>query len=441
MKISLAPAVPYDMKRLILTGFAAVLFGVLGFLCWAILTPLDSAVVAQGTVQVVSQNKQVQHLEGGIVEQIYAQEDQLVKAGDLLLSLDSTFAGSEHQRLIMKTYELKVRASLLKAQRALQNTIVFPDGDYMGLEDEWRENQHLTAQQLFDLTRGNLQSKLSISDKRLRQLQEQLRGLDKEYVAKMQQLGFMDEEIASWKQMVEKKLANKLRFLEIQSEAAELRGVIAKIEAQKAEVQVKVSEVELEKLSAQQLYQEQAAKELRDIQFSLEDTSGSLATSKNVLGRVEIRAPVDGRITGLNVHTIGAVVKPGETLMEIVPNKDSLIVETRVNPTDIDQVFQGMTARIRVSSFKRHELPEIEGIVESVSADAFEEERSQAQYYIARVSISKFILQEMDDPSIDMSSIQPGMPTEVMIITGSSTPAQYLTEPILNAFNRAWRDG
>ncbi|KZY59308.1 hypothetical protein A3742_12725 [Oleiphilus sp. HI0071] len=442
MKIIPAPPVKYDLNKLNLVGFATLLFGLGGFLLWAVLTPLNSAVVAQGSIQVLSQNKQIQHLEGGIVEQIFVQENQEVQAGDVLLRLDQTFAGAEHQRQLMQSYELEIREAILLAKRDMEQSVNLPNISDERLPEGWLADQSATAERLYGLALNNLESEIAIADKRLSQLKQQSLGLERERQAKVAQLGFMEDEIESWKGMVEKKLANKLRFLEIQSEAAELRGIIAKTEAQQAEVQVKIGEVELERLQAQQRFQEQAATELRDIQFSLKDIREQLATSANILRRVDIRAPVDGTVTGLKVQTLGAVVRPGDLIMEVVPVRETLIVESRISPTDVDKVYKGMNARVRLSSFKQHEMPELEGLVESISADVFEDERAQTQYYVARIELHGFIGNDHEqlDSKGGLQTIQPGMPTEVMIITGNSTPAQYLMEPLLNSFNRAWRD-
>jgi HlyD family type I secretion membrane fusion protein len=442
MKIIPAPPVEYDLSKLNLVGFLTLAIGVGGFLLWSLLTPLNSAVVAQGSIQVLSQNKQIQHLEGGIVEEIFVHENQEVSAGEVLLRLDQTFAGAEHHRLLMQMYELEIREALLLAKRDMKSEFDLPEISDERLPEGWLDDQSSTAVRLYNLALNNLQSELAIADKRLSQLKQQARGLERERQAKVSQLGFMEDEIESWKGMVEKKLANKLRFLEIQSEAAELRGIIAKTEAQQAEVQVKIGEVELERLQAQQQFQEQAATELRDIQFSLKDVREQLATSANILRRVDIRAPVDGTVTGLKVQTLGAVVKPGDLIMEIVPVRETLIVESRISPTDVDKVYKGMDARVRLASFKQHEMPELLGLVESVSADVFEDERAQTQYYVARIALNGVVGEDAEqaDQSIGMQKIQPGMPTEVMIITGNSTPAQYLMEPLLNSFNRAWRD-
>ena len=442
MKLVNAPKVKYELKVLNLLGYGIIVFGLGGFVIWALFTPLNSAVVATGTVQVLSQNKRIQHLEGGIVEGIYVEENQSVEAGEVLLRLDQTFAGAEHQRLLMQSYELQMREALLVAKRDIANELALPSIIDDRLPPSWIADQIESNKQLFLLATSNLESELAIADQRIAQLAEQAQGFEKERLAKISQLSFMEEEIESWKGMVEKKLANKLRFLEVQSDAAELRGVIAKTEAKKAEVKVKIAEVTLEQLQAKQKFQERAATELRDIQFSLKDLREQLASSRNILGRVDIRSPVDGTITGLNVHTLGAVVQAGEVLMEIVPVREKLIVESRVAPTDVDKVFKGLNARVRLASFKQHEMPQLDGVVESISADVFEDERSQTQYYIARIALNGFVKSDGNTqgnpPSLDI--VQPGMPTEVLIVTGVSTPAQYLIEPLINSFNRAWRD-
>lgn len=441
MKVIPAPPVPYDIKRLNLAGLMIVLFGVVGSLTWAIATPLDSAAVAMGSVKVLSQKKRIQHLEGGIVESITVEEGQRVTRGDVLLTLDQTFAGSEYKRLVMKHHELTYREALLRAQRDLSKGLTLPELPLLGIDPQWVKEQKQNAHSYFSFSHDSLNNQLAINDSRLEQLHEQLAGLEREMLAKKEQLGFMQDEIESWKGMVERKLANKLRFLEVQRDASELKGILSKVESQIAETKVKIGEVELEKLQLVQNYQEQAANELRDIKFSMEDLSKQLVSAKNVLNRVDIRAPVDGVVVGLNVHTIGAVISPGETLLEIVPSEDRLIVESKINPTDIDHVFEGMKARIRIASFKQHEMPEWEGEIESVSADAIEDEKNQTQYYLARINIMGPIVEEGDGDKDDlMSKVQPGMPAEVMIKTGSSTPAQYLMEPLFNAFNRAWRD-
>lgn len=442
MQVIVAPAVPYSLTRYSLIGLVLVALFILGFGAWAYFTPINSAVVAQGTVKVLSQRKQIQHLEGGIVDSILVHEGQRVSSGQTLVLLDETFARAEHTRLNMQRHELGVREAVLKAERSLKHDVEFPLYDTTGLDVQWLDDQKQAAASLFAISRGNLESQMAIADKKIEQLNEQANGLRIQKVAKVEQLSFIEDEIDSWKEMVEKKLSNKLRFLEVQSEAAELRGVIAQLDARAAEVQVMLGETQLEKLSLEQSYRERAAKELRDVQFSLKDISKRLESAENILERITIKSPVDGIVVGLNVHTVGAVIKPGDTLMELVSEKDSLIIEARVSPTDVDQVFDKMAARARIASYKRHEMPELDGLVESISADVLEDELNRSHYYLARISISGFIEEAGSDPtqSADLGMIQPGMPAEVMIQTGVSTPLQYLAEPILNAFNRAWRD-
>ena len=174
---------------------------------------------------------------------------------------------------------------------------------------------------------------------------------------------------------------------------------------------------------------------MSEVQLNLNDSSKRLGAASNVLKRVEIRSPVSGTVVGLNIHTLGAVVKPGETILEVVPEKDALIIEARIKPMDVDKVYKSLESRIKISSYKVHEFPEFNGVVEWVSADVFEDPQTLESYYLARI-----VIPEASSNALPKNKIQPGMPSEVLIKTGQSTPLQYLMEPLLSAFRTAWRD-
>ncbi len=435
MQIVLAPAAPYKLKKLNTIGLLVVLFGVVGGFLWAALTPLDSAVVAIGKVKVLTERKQIQHLEGGIVESILVKEGQRVQANQLLLILDETFASSERDRLWAQLQELQIRESILLAQRDMIAKPVFNAVIKEALSDNWVSAQMDSALNGFKINQGNLKGQLDILDNQSFQLSEQIKGIDSEKLAKKEQLGFMEEETASWKSLLEQQLTNKLRYLELQRGAAELRGEIAQLDSQAASLRAKFSEIDLKKISITQDYRKVAADELTDVKINLKDVSKRLDSAKNVLKRIEIRSPVDGVVVGLQVHTLGAVIKPGDVIMEMVPEKDELIVEARIKPVDVDKVFKSLESRIKMSSYKQHEFPEFNGVVDSVSADVFEDAKSGESFYTARIIIPESSL-NMEQKN----KILPGMPAEVLIKTGNSTPLQYLMEPIVSSFRKAWRD-
>ncbi len=436
MRMIAAPTPPSSLKSVTILGMLSVLFGVFGFLFWALFTPLDSAVVAQGVVKVSSEKKQVQHLEGGIVKKLLVKEGDDVQEGQVLLLLDETFAGTDYQMLTQQIKELMLRQARLEAQRDRKETIDVPEEIEQELEsNEWLRSQYDADIALYDISQKTLENKLSVLSSQISQLKKKSWGDELELKAKKDQIAFMEEEIASWSKLLEQKYANKLRYLEIQGEHAELKGEEARLLTAIASAQSKLEELQFEKEQVTQSYREVAANELVEVRSRIKDLTKQLDSASNVLGRVEIRAPVSGKVVGLNVYTLGGVIKPGETIMEIVPEKDELVVGAKVRPIDIDKVYTNMNARIRLSSYKQHEFPEFYGLVEFVSADTFQNEQTLESYYTAQITIDGASL-----PGEVNDKIHPGMPAEVLIVTGESTPAQYLMEPLMSAFRSAWRD-
>lgn len=436
MNIIDAPKAPNSLAKTNLWGLIVLVFGFFGFLAWSIFTPLDSAVVAPGVIKVSSEKKKVQHFEGGIVKSILVKEGDYVNAEQVLLVLDETFAGADHQILYTQYQELQVRESLLLAQRDLVEELVFPPYILANIENNtWLANQVGSAKTLFDISRNSLLNRQQILDSQIKQINEQKAGLALELKSKNEQLGFMADEIKSWGKLIEQKYANKLRYLEVKGDYAELQGEVIKIESEINSSVTRIEELELEKSRLAHAFRENAANELVEIQYQLKDLTKRIESASNVLGRIEIKAPVSGKVVGLNVYTLGAVIKSGETILEIVPQEDELIVGVKIRPIDIDKVVVNLPARIRMSSYKQHEFPEFSGIVESVSADVFQDNQTLESYYTGRIKIPADVM-----ASLPADQIHPGMPADVMIVTGQSSPAQYLMEPLLNAFRTAWRD-
>ncbi len=434
MNLLQAPSPPTDLKRPTIIGSIVLCFGFIGFLVWAVFTPLDSAVVAQATVKVSSEKKQLQHLEGGIVKKILVKEGDLVEAGQTLIQLDETFAGANHQSLRAQLTELQIREQVLQAQRDMQEELVISEG-LLSEGGSWLQSQVAAARSLFQLSRSNLDNQLSSLVSRQQQLESRIVGVTNELSAKEDEIRYMEEELQAWDNLVQRQFANKLRFLELKRELAEKRGEHVKLTTELATARQEISELGFERESLIQGYREAAANSLQEVQGKIADLSERIDSTANILGRVAIKAPVDGKVVGLNVFTVGAVIRPGDTILEIVPSDDELVVGARILPIDIDKVRQDMPARIRMAAYKHHEFPEFQGRVEGVSADVFQDPQTLNSYYTARIAIPKGSL----TPEA-LEQISPGMPADVMIVTGESTPAQYLMDPLLSAFRTAWRD-
>jgi len=435
MQILLAPPARHKLSKLKFVGLFTVIFGLIGSLTWAATTPLDSAVVALGKVKVHTNTKQIQHLEGGIVESISIKEGELVKAGQLLLSLDDTFANTTLKRLKAQRQELLIQEAVLIAQRDHSGAPTFPEEVLMARAGTWLFEQKKSALNSFNITRASIKNQVEILKSESDQLEEQIKGNTNTSIAKKEEVVYLEDEIASWKTLIDQRMANKMRFLELQRATAELKGDIAQLKSQSASLMAKKRQLLLEEVRIKQSYQESASKELGTVRVNIKDLSKRMDSAVNILDRVEIRAPVDGVVVGLQVHTLGAVIKPGDTILELVPDNDDLIVEARIKPTDVDKIYSSLETRIKLSAYKVNEFPEFDGLVDSVSADVFENPETLESFYIARISIPYLSIS-----SLQKEKIKPGMPAEVLIKTGENTPLQYLMDPLLSSFRTAWRD-
>ena len=235
--------------------------------------------------------------------------------------------------------------------------------------------------------------------------------------------------------LLEEGFADRQRLRELERNTVEQQGEVAELLATSAAAEARINESRLRILQVEREFQTGVAAALGDVQARLADINERLAGASDRVERALIRAPVSGRVLKLDVHTVGGVISPGQPLMDIVPELESLIVEAQISPLDIDRVQGGLPARLRFSVFKRSRVPEVMGTVTSVSADRIENPAAGTSYYLARVEI---------DPSqvglLDGVELIPGMPVEAMINTGSRTLLGYLWEPVSESVTRSFRE-
>ena len=421
--------------RLALAGGLIVAAFFLGVGGWAAFVPLKSAAIAPGQVIVEGRRRTVQHLEGGIVRDIRVQEGDVVEQGDVVVVLDDIRARSDVDLIRGRLAAALVARARLQAERDQAESIAFPD-ELENLADERGDLAALIEGErtVFRERQNFLRSQTSINRQRILQLREEITGLEQEIAALKRQLSLISEEEEGLADLVSKGLARKPRLLELRRSKANLEGDLARNRAAIARAEQQIGEAELTILDVRTRFLNEVVGQLQDVQAEIGDLRDRMAAAEDVIRRTEIVAPVEGIVVNLQVNTTGGVVSPGQPLMDIVPRRESLRVEARVSPGDIDVVHAGLPAQVRISAFHIAENPILDGRVRTVSADALTDERTGATFYIAQV--------ELDDlsPLPEGAELMPGMPAEVMVVTGEQTPLEYLLEPIRISIRRAMRE-
>ena len=408
-------------------------FGGLG--SWATLAPLESAAIAQGSISVDSNRKTIQHLEGGIVGKILVRDGDVVKAGQVLIRLDETQARATLELLRGRQIATLALVARLTAERGGKAKIIFPD-ELVTNRSEPNVAEAIDGEtNIFRVRRKTTADRVSIQEHRIAQLEEEIKGLKGQIRAEATQIRLIKDEIKDVKSLVDKGFGRRPRLLALQRRQAEIEGsrsrnraAIARTKQSISETRIRITELQTEMLNDVLL-------QLRQAQSELFDLADRIQAAEDVLRRLEIRAQLPGTIVGLQVHTPGGVIGAGERLMDIVPSGDQLVIEAQVDPNDIDVVHVGLKAQVRLSAFNMRETVPVEGVVTAVSADRLSDQRTGQSYYLARIRLTGDLKKVLGD-----AELQPGMPAEVIIVTGARTTLEYIFKPISASLNRAFRE-
>lgn len=416
-------------------GMLILLIAFGGFGTWAVSASLAVAVVAPGSVSVESFKKTVQHLEGGIVQQILVRDGYQVEAGDTLMVLNDTKVRSE-LHIARSQYRI-ARASEIRllAEQAGKNTLSFPDD--LITSDSPRVQEVIRVQRkLFKARRESLQGTLAALDEQVVQMQEQIEGLESTNRITSQRIDSLSGEAADYRSLFKEGLGNNQRLRELERLVLQYRSEIAQNHSQIASLKSQISENQLQKEIRVQEFLQDVGEQLREAQASVVDAEERIVALEDQARRTHVTAPVAGTVVGLQVHTIGAVVGPGDPLMDIVPAGEGFVIEARVPDRDIDNIYVGQPAEIRFSAFNQRLSNVIAGEVVHVSADSFVDEATRARYYKARIEVTDSGRKDMTESM----QLLAGMPAEVMILTGERTFASYIAKPISDMMARAMRE-
>ena len=401
-----------------------VTFGIFG--SWAAFAPLDSAAYSPGVVTVQSYRKTVQHLEGGIVKDVLAHDGDIVKKGDPIIVLDDAQLKAEYDTTYSQLVAAKAMEARLRAERDGKSEIDF--GALLPANTPRGQEARDSETQVFNARRGSRLGEIAVLQERIGQLNQQIKGTDSMIGTKNDLGKSYSGEIGELDELLQQGFVDKQRLLEQERKLDMLKSEVADHRSTITKTRLQINETQLQILQINKDFNSEVTKQLADVQTKAYDLQERTAALKDRLSRVIIRAPDDGMVIGMTVHTIGGIVRPATPLLDIVPSVSDLVVEAHVQPVDIDRIAIGKLADIRFSAFNSATTPPIEGKVTQVSADRLTDERTGQPYYLARVEVTEAGARKLGD-----RKLQPGMPADVLINTGKRTMLQYILQPARNA--------
>lgn len=424
------------IRRHVLGGvlLAGLLIGGVGG--WAVQTEFAGAVVGPGRLVVSSNLKKVQHPTGGVIGELRVRDGDRVRAGQILARLDQTVTRANLAIVEKDLTEQFARQARLQAERSDRTSIAFPDMLRSRVADPVVQEAVLGEGLSFKERRLAREGQKAQLRERIAQFKAQSAGLEQQLIAKDKELQYVDEELVGMRQLWRTHLVELGKLIPLERDEQRLAGDKGGLVAEIAQLKGKSVETQLQIDQVDEDMHSEVGKELSDVRAKIAELLERKVAAEDQLARVDIHAPLDGIVHQLSVHTVGGVVSAGEPLMMIVPAADTLEVETRINPQDIDQVRSGQKAFLRFPSFNQRTTPEIDGSVEYISADLTTDEKNGQSFYTARIAIPADAAEKLGG-----ARLVPGMPVEAFVQTSQRTVLSYLTKPLMDQINLAFREG
>lgn len=417
--------------KLSLIAIAVLVFG---FGAAAAFLPIGGAVVGSGQVGVESRIKRIAHPTGGIISELYVKNGDHVSKGDILMRLDDTVSGADAQLTGLSVDQMLAQRARLEAERLGTGSIAFP-ADLVRSKDPGARKAMADEQKLFSIRRGESGGMRAQLIARIGQYRQQIAGYNAQIGALRQQTALIEPERKGVKELWDKDLVTISRLNQLERTQVDMQGNIAALQAQIAQTEARITEAREQMIQMGETRRSEAGTQLATVNASLNQQQVRSVSAGDTHERSVIRAPYSGNVDKLAFATIGDVVRPAETIMEIVPDNDKMVVETAVSPADIDQLRTGQRARIRFSAFNSTSTPEIHGRLSVVAPERTTDQQSKQSFYAVRVEIDQAELAKEPD-----MKLVPGMPAEVFIETGNRSMLSYITKPLRDQFARAFRD-
>lgn len=415
---------------------ALLFFGVFGG--WAAHAPLSSAAVAPGVVSPDGSRKTVQHLEGGIIERIHVREGQKVTSGETLITLENVRALARLDELRERLIFLLATEARLIAEINEQSVVSFNFPDTLTeVAPAQVEIAQKGQKQLFESRRDSLSAQARILAKRIDQLNEEIAGLDEVILAQNEQLSLLTQEIDVTRGLYEQGLQRLSPLLTLQRQEADLKAERASNRASIARLGQQIGETELQLSALNQQTREEVSEELSRVRNEVATLRSQLPERQDALRRTTVVAPISGQVLNIKVTTeSGGVLRPGDAILDIVPDDSVMIIDARVSPQDIDTVYPGMQAQVLLTAYTQRNLPRLYGALQSISADRLVDERTGEPYFLAKVTVRAEEVAAMGDAV----SLSVGMPADVMLLTGERTVLDYLITPFVDSLRASFRE-
>lgn len=425
----------FQASRGVKLTLLVVLLMLVGFVAWASMAKLSSAAIARGMVIVESKKKPVQHLEGGIVKAIHVTDGQNVEQGELLITLDSTKAQARYQGLKSQWQSDLARLNRLQTELNEQESIAF-DPRLLELEQDTHVHSILATQtKLFSKRRALQAGEKKLLKEKVAQARSDLQGLRQQYQADKQNLAYLNQQVDMHEKLLITGNTSRSKLLDLKREHSNLNSDLAELITKINRAIRAITEAELQDQNAEYHYAKQLGEEIQQLEKMINETSEAMFEAQQILDRVEIRSPQAGVVVGMSIFSPQSIIAPGETVMEIVPQQDNLIIEAMLKPEDIDSVYEGLDTQVRLTAYNFRRTPPIRGQLIHISADTIVDQANGEAAYLAKIKLEQADLQQLDSVSL-----YPGMPAEVMILLSEQTPLDYILSPLSVSAYRAMRE-
>lgn len=424
-----------DTRRLIWIASLAIGLGFGGFLVWAALAPLDEGVPTSGIVSIDTKRKAVQHQTGGIISAVLVNEGQKVDANQVLMRLNDAVARANYEASRQRYMGLRaMEGRLLAEQLSLPNIDFHPDLVAAANEDPMLQ-QHMNAQtRLLRSRRNSLEANIGALEEAVKGQQGLIEGYRNVLVSRKNQVALIERELKGIRELVDEGYAPLTRQLELERTLADVTASSADLQANIVRAQSAILETRQREEALRSDYRKETDAQLAEVRREVQSEGQRYKAASEELARTEVRAPATGQVVGLGNQTVGGVVPPGQKLMDIVPEKETLVLEAQIAPNLIDRVSPGTPVDVRFATFAHTPQLVVAGVVDSISADVLSDSQGRT-YYLARITITKEGLK-----TLGHHQMQPGMPVEVVVKTGERSVLQYLLHPLVRRISASMKE-